>query len=292
MKTTVFIVGAGSVGASLGRALTNAGVGIIGVHCRTAASADRAAEAVGARAFSGELPEAIRGASVVLVAVPDSAITPLAESAATVAVTAPGQVWLHCAGGLPAEALDPLRGRVLGVGTLHPALAFPRGRLTHVPPGAGFAVEGDPQAVVAAEELVAALGGIAIKVPAERRAAYHAALVLASNYLVALLAEARGVLRSAGLGDARTEQLLAVLGASAVGAAEEVGIDASLTGPISRGDAETVARHLRALSTDPEAARIYRELGRAALRTARARGELDSGISAALAQLLQPPKDE
>ncbi|MBW2276506.1 MAG: DUF2520 domain-containing protein [Deltaproteobacteria bacterium] len=291
MSAVVFILGAGSVGASIGRGLATAGITVAGVYCRDPEHAAQAARTVGAPPYSEELPPAIREVDVVLATVPDLSIARLAERAVESAVINDAQVWLHCAGGLAADALAPLRGRVRGVGTLHPALAFPRGLVTEIPAGVSFAVDGDPPALDAANELIAALGGVAVRVPPEQRVTYHAALVLASNYLVALLAEARAVLRHAGMTTQDAERLLVSLGPSALRAATDVGIDSSLTGPISRGDAESVERHLNALAGTPEAARLYRELGRATLRVARDRSDLSAEQLDALSTLLEDPDD-
>jgi predicted short-subunit dehydrogenase-like oxidoreductase (DUF2520 family) len=292
MSRPVFILGAGSVGASLGRALAEAGVAITGAYCRDPDRARRAASAIGSTAHSGELPAALGETDVVLVAVPDPAITAVAERALSADLVTERQVWLHCAGGLPAAALAPLEGRARGVGTLHPALAFPQGRLTPVPEGASFAIEGDPSALAAARELATALGGVAVEIPADRRAAYHASTVLASNYLVAQLAQARELLREVGLTGEQAEQLLISLGSSALAAAAAAGIDASLTGPIRRGDVDTVERHLQALSVKPEAARLYRELGRATLQMTRRRNKLSARQLTALAELLEGSDDD
>ena len=290
MSAVVFVLGAGSVGSSIGRGLAAAGITVAGVYCRDPEHAAQAAGTVGAPPFSGALPTAIRDANVVLATVPDLAIEPVAERAVEAAVTSDQQVWMHSAGGRSADALALLRGHVHGVGTLHPALAFPRGSVTEIPAGVSFAVDGDPAALAAANELIAALGGVAVRVPSEQRVTYHAALVLASNYLVALLAEARSVLRHAGMTGQDAERLLASLGPSALRAATDVGIDSSLTGPISRGDAESVERHLRALAETPEVARLYRELGRAALRIARDRNDLSPEQLAALSTLIEDPE--
>jgi predicted short-subunit dehydrogenase-like oxidoreductase (DUF2520 family) len=292
MSRTVFILGAGAVGTSLGRALSEAGWEISGAYCRDPVHAGRSAEAIGTTAYSGDLPAELGGADVVLVAVPDPAIAAVAEQALAAGLTTDEQIWLHCAGGLPATAMASLGGKVKGIGTMHPALAFPKGDPTAVPRRATFAIDGDPPALEATRDLVSALGGITVEIPPEQRATYHASLVLASNYLVAQLAQARELLREVGLTGAEAEQLLTSLGASALAGAAVVGIDASLTGPISRGDVDTVERHLQALSAKPEAARLYRELGRATLEIVRERRELSDQELTALAELLEVSDDD
>jgi predicted short-subunit dehydrogenase-like oxidoreductase (DUF2520 family) len=269
MSEGIFIIGGGAVGTALGRGLVSAGREVAGVFCRTEERAARAATSIGTTPHSGELPHAIRDAQVIVVAVIDPAIGEVVEQALAADLVAENQVWLHCSGALTGRVLDPLSGRCRGRGSLHPALAFPAGRQTEIPPGTWFAVAGDAAAIAVAEGLVGALSGRAVRVPDGSRATYHAALVMASNYLVALLAEARLTLSSAGVDPDEIEPLLLALASSAINGAKDAGVEASLTGPIRRGDAEAVERHLSALADRPEAARLYRELGRTTLDLAR-----------------------
>jgi predicted short-subunit dehydrogenase-like oxidoreductase (DUF2520 family) len=268
MSGSIFIIGGGAVGTALGQGLALAGHQIAGVFSRTEKRARESARTIGAPAFHGELPAAIGEAEVILAAVPDPAVAGVAAAALRAGLTNDRQVWLHCAGALTTAALAELRETVRGVGSFHPALAFPNKHTTAIPGGARFAVAGDRSAIAVAEELARALEGEAVHVPDEARAAYHAALVIASNYQVALLAEARAILERSGIEAAQIEPLLAALGSSAITAAGSVGIDESLTGPIRRGDHQAVERHLLALADQPQSAAIYRALGRADRRAA------------------------
>jgi predicted short-subunit dehydrogenase-like oxidoreductase (DUF2520 family) len=120
--------------------------------------------------------------------------------------------------------------------------------------------------LAAIDDLTAKLGGITIEVLAPLRPIYHAATVLASNCLVALLHEAKTVLEHCGLQGDDIERLLSNLSMSAIERIHKSGAKASLSGPIRRGDSNTVAGHLEALKEYENLEEIYRVLGKAALR--------------------------
>jgi len=163
-----------------------------------------------------------------------------------------------------ADPLGPLHERGYAVGTLHPLRAVaapvaPADRFHRT----AFAVSGGPDALRVAGQLVALVGGSLLKVPTNRRPLYHAAAVPASNYLVVLLHEAVGLLEQAGATREEAEHALASLARGTMENVVELGLDRALTGPLLRGDVETVELHLRTLSAEDAA--LYAELGRRAL---------------------------
>jgi len=286
MRGGVFIIGGGAVGRSLGAALKAAGEPLAGVHCRSRESAAIAAEATGAEPSFGELPEHLDSAECVLVAVPDTALGEVTDRALAAGRCRAHQVWLHTAGALGAEALEGIAPDVRAVGAFHPPLAFPPGRLTTVPPGVRFAVDGSAAALDRAARLAATLDGHAVRIPTAARPAYHAATVIASNYLVTLLADSGAVLEKLGLPASDAAQLLTTLSRSALRAVADLGTGPALSGPIRRGDAVAVAEHLAALAGQPEVRDLYRELGRATRRLADSVRELPAQKQRALDALL------
>jgi len=267
---SVLIIGCGAVGASLGRAIAGStGHRVVGVHDAVAGRTTAAGKALGVAAFPDLTLEAVSGAQLVLVAVPGPGIRKVAEAAAAAGAACDHQIWLHCDGREPASSLGALDGMVRGIGTLHPACAFPPGAVTPLVPGCGFAISGDEAAVAAAADLARDLGGFSLQVADDARDAYHAAAVMASNCAVALLCKARDVLSESGLTVEDAERLVVALASSAIGASREHGLEAALSGPIRRGDAKAVRRHVEALARSQEALEIYGTLGRAALVLAR-----------------------
>jgi predicted short-subunit dehydrogenase-like oxidoreductase (DUF2520 family) len=189
-----------------------------------------------------------RGATTVLLCVPDS------EIAAAAAAVERGPLVGHCSG---ATGLDVLHEHEAF--SLHPLMTVPAGAPRDVLAGAGCAVDGStPRALAVAEALATRLGMRSTRVAGDDRAAYHAAASIASNFMVALQESAADLMAEAGIDDAR--ELLAPLVLRTAANWAEHG-DAALTGPVARGDEETVAQHLDALrETAPELLPLYEAL--------------------------------
>jgi predicted short-subunit dehydrogenase-like oxidoreductase (DUF2520 family) len=190
------------------------------------------AAALGARGPLGRGADA-RGATTVLLCVPDSEI-----AAAAAAIEARPLVG-HCSGATGLDVLFPHEAF-----SLHPLMTVPAGAPRDVLDGAGCAVDGStPRALAVAEALAAALGMRATRVADEDRAAYHAAASIASNFLVTLEGAAERLAETAGVERA----LLAPLVRATVENWAERGAGDALTGPIARGDEDTVARQRAAV---------------------------------------------
>lgn len=215
----VRVIGPGRAGSSIARALDGAGWRVDGVLGRADAAA-----------FAG----AAEGVDLLVVATPDAAI---AEVAAEVRPDDGGRcVVAHLAGALGLDVLAPHERRA----SLHPLRSLPTA--TSDLTGAWFAVAGD----ALASEVVADLGGRVVAVDDATRATYHAAAVMASNHLVALLGAVERVAAEAGVPlDAFLDLVRGTVENVAV-----LGPAAALTGPVARGDWETVRRHVEALPAD------------------------------------------
>lgn len=175
---------------------------------------------------------------------------------------------LHTSGFHPADILDTI-GRIDGaaIGGWHPLIAMAEPG-EDVFNGVTVGIEGEPEAVAWAEDFSRALGAIPVTIPAGGKARYHAAAVFASNYLVASLSVALAELEAAA-GGAVDESALLPLARAAIDNVAAHGIAAGVTGPLVRGDVQTVAGHIAAL--DPARAALYRALGRELLEAARQR---------------------
>jgi predicted short-subunit dehydrogenase-like oxidoreductase (DUF2520 family) len=171
----------------------------------------------------------------------------------------PATVVAHMAGSLGLDVLALHERRA----SMHPLVALPNADLgsERLSGGAWFAVAGDSFVL----SVVAALGGRAIEVDDERRAAYHAAAVVASNHLVALLAQ---VERVAATADVPLDAYIDLIRGTVDNVAA-LGPAAALTGPAARGDEATIARHLEALAPDERA--LYESLAEACRRLAQCR---------------------
>ncbi len=260
----VYIVGAGKVGAGLALALRRQGERALGLSTRSPTRARAVQRLLGQRVDTG-LGPALAEADLVIVAVSDAAVPAVGRALAAAGLRR-GAVVAHTAGVLPAQALGVLPG--VHVGGLHPlAPCTSAAQAARVLVGAPYTIEGDATARRALRRLVSRLDGEALELRHGDKARYHAALVLASNLVVALLHLAHEEARAAGFAHPAAIDALA---ARALDLAIEVGPKEALTGPIVRGDATTVAAHLGHLSA--AAAPAYRALSEPALALAEARG--------------------
>ena len=202
-----------------------------------------------------DLARACADAEVALLCAPDGEI-PAAAAAVTAAAPSLRLIG-HTSGATELDALTPADANGPEAFSLHPLQTIPDGDATLV--GAPAAIEGtSPEALALAGDLAEALGMRPFELPAGSRAAYHAAASMASNFLIALEESAASLLTDAGVEDAR-ELLAPLVLRTAANWAE--GGAAALTGPIARGDEETVSRHLEAIAaTSPELEPLYREL--------------------------------
>ena len=264
-KPSVAIVGAGNFGAALAMSLQGVGYGIEAVIARSGGAsrrkAERLAKEVGAYALVD--PAALR-AHLIWFCVPDAEIAPAGRALAG-KIEWKGRVALHSSGALTSDELAALRRRGAAVASVHPLMTFVRGSR---PPLAGvpFALEGDAAAVRVARRLIADLGGHAYPICKRDKAAYHAWGTFASPLFTALLATTEQVSMLAGVKqkDAKRRMIPILLQTLANYAAFEAA-DA-FSGPIIRGDVDTVQRHLQVLHSVPAAREVYSALARAALQ--------------------------
>lgn len=266
----IAVAGAGRAARALGRLLHQAGEPVIAVASRDINHARDAAQYIGPDvdgvAYSG-FP---RAAGRVLIAVPDDALTGVAELLSR--RTAAG-IALHTCGARGPEALSPLAGAGFSCGTLHPLQTITETALPNVLEGVAFAVWGDPAAVAWAEGIAALAGGEVLRIPPELRPFYHAAAVMASNYLTALVDAAQSLMSLAGVDETKALRALAPLARTTVENAVARGPVGALTGPIERGDRATVEAHLKSLAAAPGRIQaLYRAAGLQTLDLARRRG--------------------
>ena len=230
-------------------------------------------------------PAWIAQAGVVILAVRDDAIRPLAEALARSGAIGAQHVVLHLSGAQGQEALGSLVSSRAALGSFHPlqTLSVPERTPTRLR-GAWAAVEGMPRAVETAERLAKDLGMRPFQVPSRAKAIYHAGAVFASNYFVVVEAVAQRLLRHAGLSDADAWRALRPLVEGTLENLTAAAVpSAALTGPVARGDEATIRRHLDSLTYDD--ALLYRALARAALELARKQG-MDDATAARLAAAL------
>lgn len=236
----VWVLGRGKLGSALAAGLHRAG---ISVELRSARRP--------------LLFAAARGRTFVL-AVPDPAIRQVAQRLAE--VVGKGDVVLHCAGARGPEELEACSARGAATAAMHPLVSFASRQRPAPLVGSSFVVAGAPRALRRARQLCRALGARCVPAPV-LGPAYHAAAALLANGSAALAFEAVEILVALGMARREAERALQGLLASVAHNVGTSGVPAALTGPVARGDAATVRRHLRALrALDPARADAYRRV--------------------------------
>ena len=249
-RLAVGVIGAGRAGIALGVALARAGHAVVAASAVSEASLGRARAA-----FPGAViaePRHVLGrADLALLTVPDDALPGLVAGLAATEAPLEGRMLVHASGRHGLAVLDPAARRGGLPLALHPVMTFTgRGDDVDRLRGTCFGVTAPDVLRPAAEALVIEMGGEPVFIAEEHRDLYHAALAGAANHLITLVAQAEDLLRAAGVAD--PARLLGPLLSAALDNALRFG-DAGLTGPVARGDADTVAAHVAALDAEPSA---------------------------------------
>ena len=259
-RLAVGLVGAGRAGTAMAVALAKAGHRVVAASAVSQASLNR---------IAASLPQVpvlqpehvVERADLALLTVPDDALGGLVSGLAATRVPMAGKLVAHASGRHGLAVLDPVVAKGALPLALHPAMTF-TGRREDVARMAGvsFGVTAPVALRPVAEVLVVEMGGEPVFIEDDKRGLYHAALASAANHLVTLVAESADMLRTAGVADPAS--LLGPLLGAALENALSLG-DAALTGPVARGDAETIAAHITAIkSAAPEALGAYLALAR------------------------------
>jgi predicted short-subunit dehydrogenase-like oxidoreductase (DUF2520 family) len=249
-RLAVGVIGAGRAGTALAAALARAGHTVVAVSAVSDASVRRARAAFPGAVIT-EPGQVIGLADLVLLTVPDDALPGLVAGLAATGAPLEGRMLAHASGRHGLAVLEPavrLGGLPLA---LHPVMTF-TGRSDDLDrlPGTCFGVTAPDVLRLAAEALVIEMGGEPVFIAEEHRDLYHAALAGAANHLITLVTQAEDTLRAAGVPD--PARLLGPLLSASLDNALRLG-DAGLTGPVARGDAQTVAAHVAALDAAPSA---------------------------------------
>lgn len=265
-KAGVAIVGAGNLASALGASLRRTGYRVDEVIARVRRGSMRPAQKL-ARETDAQATAASTArlrSRIVWFCVPDAAIASAARDLAGKADWR-NKIAFHSSGALASDELDALRRRGAAVASVHPMMTFvrrSRPALKDVP----FAIEGDAAAVRVARRIVKDLGGHAYTIRKVDKGAYHAWGTFASPLLIALLAVTERVAALAGVKQRGAQRRMIPILLQTLANYESFGAADAFSGPIIRGDVDTVKRHLRVLQRIPVARDVYVALAHSALR--------------------------
>ena len=278
MARTLNIIGAGHLGRVLGRLFAD--VGAFEVHDVLTRSIDTAHSAVrfiGSGRAVGALSE-LRGADAIMLAVGDDQIEPVCAALA-VQCALDGVLVFHCSGAQSSGILRAAAYKGALTASVHPIRSFADpDSVARDFGGTWCGLEGDARALALIEPALAAIGARAVAIDAAAKTVYHAASVFASNYLVTVMDAALRAYQAAGIAEPVARELAAPLAAQTLANVMRLGPRAALSGPIARGDVDTVARQQRALDDwDAPTGLLYRALADATLSLARLNASPASG---------------
>jgi predicted short-subunit dehydrogenase-like oxidoreductase (DUF2520 family) len=283
------IVGAGKVGTALARLLSHEGYKFLGAASRSLTSAQATCDFAGCGQATSEAAEITADADLIFITTPDDVIAEVCTNLAQASAFRSGAVVAHCSGAHPSTILAPAAEAGAEIGSMHPLQSFATAdEAVKVLPGSYCCIEGTEQAVTVLSGAAEAIGSQVMTVPTKHKALYHAAAVVACNYLVALENAALRLDEAAGLDREDAREALLPLIKGTINNLENVGIPDCLTGPIARGDVETTQRHIEAMEQEiPDLLPLYKQLGIETVSVARAKGTLSEARAEKLLEMFE-----
>ena len=260
-QSSVTVIGTGALGTALAKALYENGYPIASLFNRRFRKAEALSREVSAQ-YCSEFPKNKRElGSIIFVTVQDSEIKNAVQNLSRIADDFTGYTIVHCSGSKSASLLSPVETKGAQTAAFHPLQTFTSGSGASDFRNIYFDVEANDKTYNMLRNLADTLGSQTLAISAEAKPYLHAAAVMASNYLVTLF-ELSG--QAASLGGLDSDEALAALlplVRKTLQNVESKGTLQALTGPIKRGDAETVKLHLDLLSSDNKLLSIYKKLG-------------------------------
>lgn len=259
----VSLIGTGALGSTLLRAFSRSNIPVGGCYNRSSSRARALRDELFPGAVAGKFPiDAGELGELVLLTVPDQEVGRAADRLGGVAENWENRHVVHCSGNLTSNVLSPLQERGAGCASFHPLQTFTSSSDSEDFHGIYFDCEGNEETVNILAELAKRLGANVLQVSPEEKPFIHLAAVFASNYVMALMHTAG---KAGAQGGAKQESLRKALAPLMRQTANNIardGLENALSGPITRGDAETVKHHLGLLDDAPELRDLYRRLGR------------------------------
>jgi predicted short-subunit dehydrogenase-like oxidoreductase (DUF2520 family) len=273
MMLKIGFIGAGTVGTALAVRLTEKGYPVVAVVSRTRASAEKLAARVEGCQVCDTTQEVPQVADLTFITTPDDAIASVADQ-----ISWPSGVRaIHCSGAHSVDLLQSASKSGAMAGAFHPLQTFASAdhAIGNIP-GSTFGVEAEEPLLTELEGMATALEGRAVVLKGGDKVLYHAAAVMACNYLVTLTKLATDLWQTFGVSTSDATEALLPLIQGTVNNLKNVGLPNCLTGPVARGDLGTIRKHLEALeAVSPELLAAYRQLGCYTVPIALAKGTIN-----------------
>ncbi len=283
-------IGAGTVGTALAVRLSERGYHVVVVSSRSKASAEKLAALIKGCRVAGSNQAAADAADLIFITTPDGVIPQVAAELRWRS----GQSVVHCSGADSTDTLEPARKAGANVGAFHPLQTFAsvNQALDNIA-GSTFAIESQEPLLTTLKDMATALDGHSIELEASDKVVYHAAAVMACNYMVTLVKLATDLWQTFGVPPQEATRALMPLLQGTLHNIDKVGLPQCLTGPIARGDKGTVAKHLKALREQaPSLLSTYGELGLQTIPMALAKGKINRQQAQELEEILEQARRE
>lgn len=287
-RDAVAILGLGKVGTAVGNLLRSAGYEIVAVAGRSIANLRQGITYTGGEAFT-DFSAAAALADCIMITTSDDAIASVCSEICQRGAIHPGKKVIHMSGAGGLVLLSPATKAGASVASIHPLQSFAsvEGAISSIP-GSTFGITADKEIQDWSEQLVQDLGGNPFTIADEDKPLYHAAACLASNYLTTLIYNVEAIYQSLGIAPAEALRAFWPLVKGTMKNIENNGTMQALTGPISRGDAGTVAKHLAALQDRfPTLLPLYCTLGKETISLGLKKKTLDPNKAELINKLLE-----
>ena len=280
-------IGAGTVGTALSTRLSDKGYQVVAVSSQSHTSAKKLAQLINDCHAVNSNQAVADAADLIFITTPDGAIAPVVSEIKW----HPGQNVVHCSGADSTDILEPARRSGAQVGAFHPLQTFAsvKQAINNIP-GSTFALEAEQPLLTILKDMTSALDGHCIELKAGDKVIYHAAAVIACNYLVTLVKLATDLWQTFSIPPHEASQALLPLLRGTIHNIETVGIPQCLTGPIARADTGTINKHFNALrKVAPSVLSTYRELGLQTIPVALAKGRINQNQAEELQAIFKQP---
>jgi len=295
----VAIIGPGKVGTAIGVLAQKAGWPVVSVGGRDADRARLAAETIGQATKACSPTEAARSGKLVLITVSDDAIRDVCDELAMAGAFLKEAIVVHCCGAMGSEVLSSARDKCgCRIASMHPLQTFPSVQAAiEGLPGAYFFCEGEESALIVLNRFGEHIGSECVQLAGsgDSKALYHAAAVIACNYMASLVDSAIELMSQAGVDRQTACKALAPLVRATAENVMFMGPEKALTGPIARGQVDTVRRHLQAIRSQEnlgELAKLYRCLGLRTVELAQRKGTIAVSVAGEMRQVLAEAEEE
>lgn len=284
-RPTVTIIGLGRLGKTFARALVEVDIPIQSIFNRTLVTAQKLGDELGIKEVNTFPKTKSDLADITFLTVSDMAIAPVADRLAVIADDFSNKTIVHCSGNESAELLTELKKKGAHVASFHPIQSFTGSFDPSVFDHIYFSLQGDQAAFGSLKMIAECLGASTMEVSSSQKSYLHAAAVMTSNYLNTLIKAAVDIAGLDGLDKEQARRALLPLAKASLQNVISKSFSEALTGPIQRGDIQTVEKHLTLLKDHPELDKMYRILGQKTVELARSANTIDGRTAQKLHKL-------